>query len=69
MLEEEVNKVFAFSSTGKNYKRKKKIEILRDSTDGFYIAEKDLEIRGPGQLLGKQQSGLPTYKIGGFGKR
>ena len=42
---------------------RKKLEILRDSTDGFYIAEKDLEIRGPGQLLGKQQSGLPTYKI------
>lgn len=42
---------------------KKKLEILRNSTDGFDIAERDLEMRGPGQLLGKQQSGLPSYKI------
>lgn len=42
---------------------KKKLEILRNSTDGFHIAEQDLEMRGPGQLLGKQQSGLPNYKI------
>ena len=50
---------------GKNLSEngKKKLEILRNSTDGFHIAEQDLEIRGPGQLLGKQQSGLPNYKI------
>ena len=50
---------------GKNLSEngKKKLKILRNSTDGFHIAEQDLEIRGPGQLLGKQQSGLPNYKI------
>ena len=42
---------------------KKKLEILRNSNDGFHIAEYDLEMRGPGQLLGRQQSGLPNYKI------
>ena len=42
---------------------KKKLEILRNSNDGFDIAEHDLEMRGPGQLLGRQQSGLPNYRI------
>ncbi len=32
--------------------------------DGFKIAETDLEIRGPGELTGTRQSGLPTFRIG-----
>ena len=31
--------------------------------DGFKIAEKDLEIRGPGEFLGSRQSGLPGFKL------
>jgi len=34
------------------------------TNDGFVIAEKDLEIRGPGELLGTRQSGLPEFRIG-----
>jgi len=33
------------------------------STDGFYIAEKDLEIRGPGEILGTKQTGIADLKI------
>lgn len=42
---------------------KKRLLVMRESTDGFYIAEKDLELRGPGQVLGTQQTGLMTFKI------
>ncbi|MBI1309632.1 MAG: ATP-dependent DNA helicase RecG [Proteobacteria bacterium] len=34
-----------------------RLQALRDSEDGFYLAEKDLELRGPGEILGRQQSG------------
>jgi ATP-dependent DNA helicase RecG len=37
--------------------------VLRESNDGFVIAEKDLEIRGPGEVLGTKQTGLAELKI------
>ncbi len=36
---------------------------MRDSNDGFFIAEQDLQIRGPGQVLGTQQTGLMSFRI------
>jgi len=42
---------------------KKRLEVMRESNDGFYIAEKDLELRGPGQVLGTQQTGLMSFKV------
>jgi len=42
---------------------KQRLSIMRDSNDGFYIAEKDLEIRGPGQVLGTAQTGLMNFRI------
>jgi ATP-dependent DNA helicase RecG len=36
-----------------------RIQTLCESNDGFYIAEKDLELRGPGDIEGTQQSGMP----------
>ena len=41
-----------------------RLGIMAKTTDGFVIAEKDLEIRGPGELLGTRQSGLPEFRIG-----
>ena len=41
---------------------------MRDSTDGFFIAEQDLELRGPGQVLGTQQTGLMTFQIADIGR-
>jgi len=40
-----------------------RLAVLRDSNDGFFIAEKDLEIRGPGELLGTKQTGVADLKI------
>jgi ATP-dependent DNA helicase RecG len=42
---------------------KKRLTVLRDTEDGFVIAEEDLRLRGPGDVLGAQQSGLPRFRI------
>ncbi|MFK7731300.1 MAG: ATP-dependent DNA helicase RecG [Pseudomonadales bacterium] len=42
---------------------KRRLDTLRNSTDGFYIAEQDLEIRGPGEVLGTRQTGMLQFRI------
>ena len=42
---------------------KKRISIMIETNDGFLIAEEDLKIRGPGEILGKRQSGLPSFNV------
>jgi ATP-dependent DNA helicase RecG len=42
---------------------KERLDILRKTTDGFEIAEADYKLRGPGDLLGLRQSGLPTFRV------
>ena len=41
----------------------KRLQVLRDSQDGFVISEKDLEIRGPGEVLGTKQTGIAEFKV------
>ena len=41
----------------------KRLQVLRDSQDGFVISEKDLEIRGPGEVLGTKQTGMAEFKV------
>ncbi|MBT0586808.1 ATP-dependent DNA helicase RecG [Alteromonas oceanisediminis] len=41
----------------------KRLAVLRESNDGFYIAQQDLDIRGPGELLGTRQTGIAYLKI------
>ena len=42
---------------------KDRIRTLVDSTDGFYISEMDLKLRGPGEFFGTKQSGLPSLRV------
>ena len=53
-----------FISGTKSKDTKKRLEILKKSNDGFYIASEDLKLRGPGDLFGVRQSGLLEFKIG-----
>lgn len=47
---------------------KQRLGILRESNDGFVIAEKDLELRGPGEMIGNRQTGQIQFKIADLGR-
>lgn len=51
-----------FTSSGNPFENRR-LKALVDSNDGFALAEKDLLIRGPGELVGRRQSGLPDLKM------
>jgi ATP-dependent DNA helicase RecG len=41
----------------------RRLKVMEDTTDGFRIAEADLELRGPGDFLGTRQAGLPDFRV------
>jgi ATP-dependent DNA helicase RecG len=47
----------------KTKEARERLKIMEETTDGFKIAEKDLEIRGPGEVMGTRQSGLPEFRL------
>ena len=53
-----------FMQGNKEKETSKRLEILNKSNDGFYIAEEDLKLRGPGDFFGIRQSGLLEFKLG-----
>jgi ATP-dependent DNA helicase RecG len=50
-------------SSGESDDAAKRLKVVESTTDGFLLAEKDLEIRGPGEFLGTQQSGFPELPM------
>lgn len=57
---------FMFAKTG-NMQTIERLKVIEKSSDGFYISEQDLKMRGPGDFFGSRQSGLPEIK-GIFGE-
>lgn len=53
-----------FMTASKAKETKKRLEILNQSNDGFFIASEDLKLRGPGDLFGIRQSGLLNFRLG-----
>jgi ATP-dependent DNA helicase RecG len=51
-------------AAAKSREARQRLKVLEQTTDGFRIAEEDLKLRGPGELLGQQQSGLPRFRFG-----
>ncbi len=51
-------------AAAKNAESRQRLRVLEETTDGFQIAEADLKLRGPGELLGQQQSGMPRFRFG-----
>ncbi|MCI0488210.1 MAG: ATP-dependent DNA helicase RecG [Blastocatellia bacterium] len=43
---------------------RERLAIMEETSDGFKVAEKDLEIRGPGEVMGTRQSGVPAFRVG-----
>ncbi len=54
---------FLVYAAGLGQTAKERLRIMRETEDGFVIAEKDLELRGGGEILGTRQSGMPTFKL------
>jgi ATP-dependent DNA helicase RecG len=50
-------------NAGRNAEARQRLEVLVRSCDGFEIAEMDLRLRGPGQVLGTRQSGVPDLAL------
>jgi ATP-dependent DNA helicase RecG len=51
-------------AAAKSKEARTRLRVLEETTDGFRIAEADLKLRGPGELLGQQQSGIPRFRFG-----
>jgi ATP-dependent DNA helicase RecG len=51
-------------SDAKKAEAQARMKILEETNDGFKIAEADLKLRGPGELLGREQSGVPKFRFG-----
>ena len=51
-------------SNAQNAEARQRLKVLEETNDGFRIAEADLKLRGPGELLGREQSGVPRFRFG-----
>jgi len=52
------------AAAGITEEARRRLQVVCDTNDGFLIARRDLEMRGPGEFLGTRQSGLPDLRVG-----
>jgi ATP-dependent DNA helicase RecG len=57
---------FILVAAARSPEARQRLRVLEETTDGFRIAEADLKLRGPGELLGQEQSGIPRFRFGDF---
>jgi len=50
-------------SSSRNPDARQRLKVLEQSQDGFFISEMDMRFRGPGEVLGTRQSGLPDFAL------
>ena len=60
----EPSRCFLVSGAGGSANATKRLRVLERTGDGFVIAEEDMRLRGPGDMLGVRQAGLPAFRIG-----
>ncbi|MFL5348355.1 MAG: ATP-dependent DNA helicase RecG [Hyalangium sp.] len=58
-----ISHCYLVASPARSWESTERLSVMEHSSDGFVIAEKDLEIRGPGEFLGTRQSGLPELAV------
>ena len=55
-------------AAARSQEARERLRVLEETTDGFRIAEADLKLRGPGEFLGQEQSGVPRFRFGELAK-
>ena len=55
-------------AAARSQEARERMRVLEETSDGFRIAEADLKLRGPGELLGQEQSGMPRFRFGDLAK-
>jgi ATP-dependent DNA helicase RecG len=58
------SKCILIAAAGQTTTAKRRLRIMEETQDGFRIAEEDMNIRGPGDMLGVRQAGIPRFRIG-----
>jgi len=58
------SKCVLITSTRRTEIATRRLKVMEETTDGFKIAEEDMKIRGPGDMLGVRQSGIPKFRVG-----
>jgi len=58
------SKCILITSTKRTDVATKRLKIMESTSDGFKIAEEDMKMRGPGEMLGSRQSGIPDFRVG-----
>jgi ATP-dependent DNA helicase RecG len=57
---------FLHTASGRDSEAGRRLRVMEEHSDGFLVAEKDLEIRGPGEVFGTRQSGMPKLRFASF---